>query len=191
MQLTQFGCPAQFLCKTIILESGPTGEVRIPGKAAVFLKTLSSKLGGLGSLGGERRNVSRCFNRCLGPCNLPSSRSRNPPGCTRLPAQVPRPRSCFTYRDPTFYPFSSCLSSPTHPASIPKGKKARGNSRLLVVERGSTLSGQQGTSQRATVSPRTPASSMQQETRDFTKVASRAGPSAPPTSAVGQKALIF
>lgn len=28
----------------------------------------------------------------------------------------------------------------SHPASIPKGKKARRNSRLLVVERGSTLS---------------------------------------------------
>ncbi|XP_022278788.2 phosphoethanolamine/phosphocholine phosphatase isoform X1 [Canis lupus baileyi] len=86
------------------------------------------------------------------------------------------------------HPFSSSLPSrapppPLPPPAFPKGKKARGYSRLLVVERGSTVrlgSVQPGTSQRATVAPLTPASSMQQETRDFTKVAPRAGPPAPP-----------
>nr|KAF6416754.1 phosphoethanolamine/phosphocholine phosphatase 1 [Molossus molossus] len=69
------------------------------------------------------------------PANLlsPSLRSRKnlfASNCARtemkLSADSPRPRSCFTYRDPTLHPFS-CLPYAAQPASNPRGKKAGGN----------------------------------------------------------------
>lgn len=54
----------------------------------------------------------------------------------------PTPRSCFTNRDSTLHPFASFLPPPPTPSASPKEKKkARGDSCLLVVEQGSTLSG--------------------------------------------------
>ena len=51
VQLTQLGCLPQFHGKRIP-ESGPTRVARISEQAAVFPKTLTSQLGGRGSLSG-------------------------------------------------------------------------------------------------------------------------------------------
>lgn len=125
-------------------ESGPTNMLCIPGKVAVFPETLSSELGGRGSLAREERKISHCFNCCLGPRNLPAPVfCQGDPGPEVLPTcavsrqgemtlstDSSEPSSTASY---TLHPFS-CLSFPTHFAINPRGKKARGSSCLLVVE---------------------------------------------------------
>lgn len=136
MQLTQLGCLPPFHCSKF------QGCCTYLGRHPCVAKTLPSKLRGRGSLAGERRNISRCINRCLGSHDLPPPLSRGPrsgtpslsPATPRTLAATPdsqrremvlsddgpRPRSCLTRRDPTLHPFA-CFSFPVHLFKVPTG----------------------------------------------------------------------
>lgn len=157
--------PAPFALQRLILESGPTEGGAHTREGSGVSKILVLRIGRKGFPGRGERNISRCFNCSLELRNLPiplSSVKGTPDPESlrvapesqrremRLSTDSLRPRSCFTYRVSTLHPFSSCLPSraPPHrppPSASPKWGGGRGgaggNSRLLAVERGSTLSG--------------------------------------------------
>lgn len=107
----------------------------------------------------------------------------------------PTPRSCFTNRDSTLHPFASCLPPPPTPSASPKEKKKpEGTVASWWWNKAAHCPAQVRPARDLTachVSPLTPASSMQQETRDLTKATPRAGLSVPLFSRVKQKAMMF
>lgn len=157
---------------TAMLNSGvwpPPGWCACLEGSSVFQKDLALRTEGQGFPGGVgERNISHCLHCCLGPRNLPSPPvfCQGDPGPEILPAAPQsrrgerkpsaeglRPRSRFTYCVPTLHPFSFLPPFPRPPCQPPqrgkkkKKKKARGNSRLLVAERGSAPSGSGPSSQ--------------------------------------------
>ena len=181
--------------------------------SSVFQKPCPFPTGGKGLPGRvEMEHLPLCcINCCLGPHDvLPLDFCQGDPG-PEIPPPPPlqprtpggemvlstdaslRPRSCFTFCDPTLH---SCLPRRTLSAfpqeEIPEGTIASWWWNEVVHCPG-LGSGQPGTSENRTTSPppRTPASSMQQETRDLTKVAPPTGPSESLPSRMEQKAMMF
>lgn len=125
-----------------------------------------------------------------------AARERRSQVSKTLSATDRTPRSCFPYQGPSLD--DTLFSCPRPPAPTHPPEKARGNRRLLVVERGSTWLGlgptTQGPPQR--ICPRTPASSMQHETHPAL-AQSRPGrlgkhtPPRAPSSRMEQKAMFY